>query len=217
VAITPEGYVFEGDNTEWSLDQREFGRDVMAPVPADHVSGTVWAAFHPSRVARWFTFLGRLENRVNIIRGTRFQFEKTQYGWFGKNGKSWASFSSDGELVHGSGYAVLYNDVIVEFSVEGGCRLLSGDGRVIAFLPEPIRQDLAGVARKVVVSRERCFILGQESVWALESKSNGFFLVDTAPKGNALLVEGGVVWVADIMAPTPLFLQRVGGAYQLGK
>lgn len=218
-AITSEGYVFEGDNTEWSLDQREFGRDVMAPVPASHISGTVWAAFHPRRVARWFTSLGRLENWVSITQGTSFQFKKTWWGWFGRNEKRWIS-SSDSLVAHGSGYAVLCNSGIIELSDDGGCRLLSGDGqRVVAVLPEPIRQDLAGRGRKVVVTEEKhCFILGQKSVWVLESKGDDFFPVIAAkPEGNALIAESGVwVWVVDIMAPTPVFLQKIG-VYQLRK
>jgi hypothetical protein len=63
VDITPEGlYVFEGDNTEWSTDNR----DKLEPVPADHIAGTICAASHPSRTLRWFTPEGRFRNRTEM-------------------------------------------------------------------------------------------------------------------------------------------------------
>ncbi len=59
VGITPEGlYVFEGDNTEWSMDSQ--------PVPADHIAGTIWAAYSPERVARSWSFWGSFINHVTL-------------------------------------------------------------------------------------------------------------------------------------------------------
>ena len=57
--FTPEGLVkFEGDNPEWSKDNR----DGLKPVSKDHIAGTVSAAISLPRLIRQFTARGKLEN-----------------------------------------------------------------------------------------------------------------------------------------------------------
>lgn len=92
VDITPEGlYVFEGDNTEWSTDNR----DKLEPVSADRIAGTIWGATHPSRVLRWFEPKGRLKNWVQMRYGPNRCWERN------------------------TGFVLLHGNRILHLSVEG--------------------------------------------------------------------------------------------------
>lgn len=61
--FTSDGHLmFEGDNSEWSRDNR----DGLKPVPPDHIAGVVVAAFSPRRFIRMFTAEGRFENKLAL-------------------------------------------------------------------------------------------------------------------------------------------------------
>ncbi len=54
---------YEGDNSEWSRDNR----DGLKPVPPDHIAGVVVAAFSLQRIVRLFTAEGQWVNRLELL------------------------------------------------------------------------------------------------------------------------------------------------------
>lgn len=63
VGFTPDGrLMYEGDNQEWSRDNR----DGLKPVSPDHVAGVVVAAWSPVRLVRHFTKAGRMRNDIEF-------------------------------------------------------------------------------------------------------------------------------------------------------
>jgi len=61
IGFTPDGRLkYEGDNSEWSADNR----DGLKPVPPDYVAGVVTHTWSPERFVRAFSAQGRFRNWI---------------------------------------------------------------------------------------------------------------------------------------------------------
>lgn len=126
IGVTADGRViYQGDNSEWSEDNR----DKFEPVPTDHIAGVVIAAWIPQRTWRSFTAKGRLQNWVE------FNYSPSQVVWNPCIKGVWMALS-DSDIAVFQGYDCIFgpthyscfvNDVPSPWERDGTVTFSDGD------------------------------------------------------------------------------------------
>lgn len=103
VGISKGCYIFEGDNEDWSTDNR----DLLEPVPPSHVAGTLYCAISPKRLINCFTTSGRMKNRADFTGPLHHQEWSHDNRYVAiNNGCSFQIYGIHGEKIFGRGRCV---------------------------------------------------------------------------------------------------------------